>query len=411
MKRAGEAYLDLVWKEFRKNWAAAGMLWIVAALLLTAIFAPLIASNQPFWFRDPDGLKFPWFVYLLNPDSAVDFIFNAALLILPFWAALSFLLARKWKRRGIPGRVRIGRIALQFLALLAGACVLFLLSRPNNRYFDRDFKRDQFQGKGSGKFALVPYGPMEQDLDIIYKPPMHRKSGLSAGRFRDGETHWMGTDDVGRDVFTRLLHGTRISMTVGLVAVSIYIFIGVMVGAAAGYFGGLTDMVISRVIEVVLLFPAFFLILTLVALIGPSIYIIMVVIGLTGWPTIARLIRGEFLRQRGGDYAAAARALGASDARVMFRHILPNALSPAFVAAPFGIAGAIVTEAGLSLLGFGVRPPTPSWGSILNLAVANYQLWWLIVFAGLAIFLNVAVFNIAGNGLRDAMDPRLKGTS
>ena len=157
-----------------------------------------------------------------------------------------------------------------------------------------------------------------------------------------------------------------------------------------------------------MLFPAFFLILTLVALIGPSIYIIMVVIGLTGWAGIARLIRGEVLKQRSIDYVAAARALGSSHGRIIFRHILPNAISPALVSAPFGIAGAIITEAGLSLLGFGVRPPTPSWGTLLQLGNSNYAYWWLIVVASTAMFLTVTVFNLVGSGLRDAMDPRLR---
>jgi peptide/nickel transport system permease protein len=238
---------------------------------------------------------------------------------------------------------------------------------------------------------------------------MFRKT-VDATRYRDGDIHWMGTDDSGRDVMTRLLYGTRISITIGIVAVSIYLTIGVCIGAVAGYFGGRIDMVISRVIEIILLFPSFFLILTLVALIGPSIYIIMVVIGLTGWPTTARLTRGEFLKQRSIDYVAAARSLGASNTRVMFRHILPNALAPAFVSAPFGIAGAIVTEATLSVLGFGARPPAPSWGAILNLSVQNYDKWWFTLFAGMSIFITMTVFNIVGNGLRDAMDPRLKGT-
>ena len=167
-------------------------------------------------------------------------------------------------------------------------------------------------------------------------------------------------------------------------------------------------MLISRIIEIVLLFPAFFLILTMVALIGPSIYIIMVVIGVTRWPTIARLIRGEVLKQREIDYTYAARSLGATHGRIIFRHILPNAISPALVAAPFGIASAIITEAGLSLLGFGVRPPTPSWGTLLKLGNGNYNYWWLIVFPSVAIFFAVTIFNLVGSGLRDAMDPRLR---
>jgi len=145
-----------------------------------------------------------------------------------------------------------------------------------------------------------------------------------------------------------------------------------------------------------------------VALIGPSIYIIMLVIGITGWPTTARLIRGEVLKQRGNDYVAAARSLGASHLRVIFRHVLPNALSPAMVAAPFGVAGAIITEAGLSLLGFGVQPPAPSWGTLLKQGSENYTYWWLVVVPALAMFFTVTIFNLVGSGLRDAMDPRLR---
>jgi peptide/nickel transport system permease protein len=205
-----------------------------------------------------------------------------------------------------------------------------------------------------------------------------------------------------------MIYGTRISMSVGVVAVSIYITIGVVLGALAGYFGGMVDMVISRIIEVVLLFPAFFLILTIVGMVGKSIFIIMFVIGITGWPTIARLIRGEVLKQRSLDYTLAAQALGASHRRILFRHILKNSMSPALVSVPFGIANAIITEAGLSVLGFGVEPPAPSWGGLLNIATTNYHNWWLVVFPSIAIFITVTTFNLVGSGLRDAMDPRLR---
>ncbi len=406
---AGEAYVDIVWKQFKKHRLAFRMVWAIAAMFLVAIFAPLVASNQPFWFREEGKLLFPWIVALLNPETAVDFLFNAALLAFFPWAAATAFFDARWRRAGVPGRSRAGRAALLFLALVAVTAANALWMRPSNRYFTRDFKEDQHRGKGSGAYTLIAYGPLEQDLDMIFKPPLSRREA-PATRHRGGDLHVLGTDDAGRDVFVRLLYGTRISMTIGVVAVSLYVSIGILVGAVAGYFGGKVDILISRVVEIVLLFPTFFLILTLVALLGPSIYIIMVVIGVTGWPTISRLIRGEFLRQRSIDYVAAARGLGAGNARVMFRHVLPNALGPAFVAIPFGISGAVVTEAGLSVLGFGVRPPAPSWGSILNLAVNNYHHWWFTVFAGISIFFTVWVFNLVGNGLRDAMDPRLKGT-
>jgi peptide/nickel transport system permease protein len=406
----GEAYFDIVWKQFRKNRMAVRMLYVVAALFLTAIFAPVIASNQPYWFREKDGtLNFPWLVALFNAETAIDYVFNMALLIFVPWAALLLVLNRRARNRGVPGRRRVLLSIVTFFAALCVATPLFHVARPDNKYFSRDFKKDQKESRGAGGYTFLPYGPLELDLDILYKPPLFRKTG-DAARYRESDVHWMGTDDSGRDVLTRLLYGTRISITIGIVAVSIYLTIGVFIGAIAGYFGGRVDMVISRFIEIILLFPSFFLILTLVALIGPSIYIIMVVIGLTGWPTTARLTRGEFLKQRSIDYVAAARGLGASNMRVMFRHILPNALAPAFVSAPFGIAGAIVTEATLSVLGFGARPPAPSWGAILNLSVQNYEKWWFTAFAGLFIFITMTVFNIVGNGLRDAMDPRLKGT-
>lgn len=406
----GEAYFDIVWKQFRKNKVAVRMLYVVALLFLTAIFAPVISSNFPYWFREKDGsLVFPWLVSLFNTETAIDYVFNVALVIFVPWAAFSAIYDRRGRSLGIPGRRRLAAVLLAFFAALVVAAPLFLVVRPDNKYFSRDFKRDQKEGRGEGTYTFIPYGPQELDLDILYKPPLFKKTA-DASRYRDSARHWMGTDDSGRDVLTRLLYGTRISITIGIVAVSIYLSIGVFIGAIAGYFGGRVDMLISRFIEIVLLFPSFFLILTLVALIGPNIYIIMVVIGLTGWPTTARLTRGEFLKQRSIDYVAAARSLGASNLRVMFRHILPNALAPAFVSAPFGIAGAIVTEATLSVLGFGARPPAPSWGAMLFLSVQNYDKWWFTLFAGLSIFITMTVFNIVGNGLRDAMDPRLKGT-
>jgi peptide/nickel transport system permease protein len=197
-------------------------------------------------------------------------------------------------------------------------------------------------------------------------------------------------------------------MTVGFVAVGIYLAIGVVLGALAGYFGGKVDILISRVIEVVMLFPALFLILTLVALLGRSIYIIMIVIGITGWPSIARLVRGDVLKQRTIEYTLAARALGSPSLRIVFRHILPNALSSVLVAAPFGIASAIITEANLSMLGYGVEPPTPSWGTLLHQGNTNYHYWWLIVVPSIGIFLTVTLFNLVGSGLRNAMDPKLR---
>jgi peptide/nickel transport system permease protein len=405
----GESYLDIVWRQFRKNRAALWSLWVFAALFLVAIFAPCIASNQPLVFYDGDQTIYPWFRALFNQEQAVDYLFNMALVAFVPWSVVALVGNSIWKRRGMGGRQRLSLVLVGFVAATAVAAA----SRPFhplNRYAQRSFAEEELVSRSAkqGRYVPIPFGPTEQDLDVRNQRPLFRKDPARWKEANDGFVHVFGTDGTGRDVLVRIIYGTRISMTVGFVAVSIYITIGVMVGALAGYFGGWLDITISRIIEIVLLFPSFFLILTLVALLGRSIYIIMVVIGITGWPTIARLTRGEVLKQRQLDYVVAARALGAPNLRVIFRHILPNALAPALVAAPFGIAGAIITEAGLSLLGFGVRPPAPSWGMLLREGNDNYHYWWLVLIPSVAIFVTVTVFNVVGSGLRDAMDPRLR---
>jgi peptide/nickel transport system permease protein len=243
-------------------------------------------------------------------------------------------------------------------------------------------------------FPPVKYSPNDYDLRYHITPP--------------SKVHLLGTDETGRDILSRMIHGTRISLSVGIVAVSIYTFIGIVLGALAGYFGGWVDIVISRLIELMMTFPTFFLIITIVAFLPPSIYNIMLVIGITGWTGVARFVRGEFYRVKNIDFVQAAHALGFHHFRIIFRHVLPNAVAPVFVTVTFGIAGAILTESGLSFLGFGVPPDQASWGSILS---SSRQLlpegWWLTTFPGAAIFFTIVVINLVGEGLRDAMDPRI----
>jgi peptide/nickel transport system permease protein len=206
-----------------------------------------------------------------------------------------------------------------------------------------------------------------------------------------------------------MIWGTRISMSVGFIAVGICLVIGIFFGSLSGFFRGWIDIAISRLVELVICFPVFFIILTVLAFLRPSIVNIMVVIGITGWTGIARLCRGEFLKLVKMDFVTAAHALGTSNTRIIFKHILPNAMGPVLVAVSFGIAGAILTESALSFLGFGVPQPTASWGDLLNNGRNDIQgTWWLTIFPGLAIFLAVTAFNLAGEGIRDALDPRLK---
>jgi len=260
-----------------------------------------------------------------------------------------------------------------------------------------DFE-DMRKNKNEDVFALyplIPYSPGAYDLSRILEKPT--------------SDHLLGTDGEGRDVFSQIIWGSRVSLSVGFVAVGIAVLIGILLGMLAGYYGGMIDLVISRIIEVMMCFPTFFLILAVLAFVGPSIYNIMIVIGVTGWTGVARLIRGEFLKLRHREFVIAAQVSGASDKRIVTRHLLTNALSPVLVIATFGVASAILVEASLSFLGFGVPPTTPSWGSLLSTAQEFMDVaWWLTLAPGFAIFVTVTAYNLIGEGLRDAIDPNLK---
>lgn len=215
--------------------------------------------------------------------------------------------------------------------------------------------------------------------------------------------HWLGTDNLGRDVASRMLHGAYISLSVGFVAVFVSLIIGVVVGAVSGYFGGWVDNVLMRVVDAIMCFPTFFLILTAVALLGPSLLNVIIVIGLVSWTGTARIVRAEFLTLREAEYVRAAKGLGQRTPGIIFRHILPNAAAPIFVTAVLGVPDAILTEAGLSFLGFGVQPPQATWGNIISDG-KSYILdaWWLILFPGLAIFVSALAFYLAGDAFRRA---------
>ena len=246
----------------------------------------------------------------------------------------------------------------------------------------------------SAVFPIVPYLPTTLDYSARFHSP------------RPG--HWFGTDQIGRDVLSGMIHGTRTALAVGLISMGIAIIIGLLLGSFAGYYGGITDILVQRIIEIMMTIPTFFLIITVVAFYpGGGIWIIMVIIGLTSWPGVARFTRAEFLKVRNMDYITAAQALGFTTSRTIFRHVLPNAIAPVLVISVFGIASAILTESGLSFLGFG-SASTVSWGSILSVARGATYAWWMAVFPGTAIFITVTIYNLVGEGLRDAMDPRLK---
>lgn len=241
---------------------------------------------------------------------------------------------------------------------------------------------------------LAPQDPLEVGYDFEAKP---------------SSEHLLGTDQVGRDVFSRLIYASRISLTVGLGAVSIYVIIGTVLGAIAGYVGKWADMIIMRITDVFMSFPFLMVILVLVSVMGPSLFNIILVLGVLGWPPIARLVRGSVLSLKQMDYVKAGVALGYTAPKILLNHILPNALAPILVNATFGIASAIITEASLSFLGMGVQPPTASWGNMLTEAQSLTVLAgqpWLWVPPGLMIILAVLSINFMGDGLRDAVDPK-----
>jgi len=243
--------------------------------------------------------------------------------------------------------------------------------------------------------VIAPYDQDAINTQEILTPP--------------SKIHLMGTDELGRDVLTRIIWGSRVSLLVGFVAVGIATIIGIPLGALAGYYGRSVDGIIMRFVDVMLCFPTFFLILAVIAFWEPSIWKIMLVIGLTSWMGVARLVRAEFLSLKERDFIQAARVLGGKDVRTIFRHILPNSLAPVLVNATLGIAGAILIESALSFLGIGIQPPDPSWGNMLTAGKDNIEIaWWLSFFPGFAIFITVMGYNMLGEGIRDAIDPRLR---
>ncbi len=242
---------------------------------------------------------------------------------------------------------------------------------------------------------ISSYDYKEQNINLRLQPPSSK--------------HIFGTDELGRDVFTRILYGARVSISVGFLAVAIATLIGVLFGAISGYLGGIIDNIMMRIVDIILTIPVLFLILMLIVYLGPSITNIIIIIGLTSWTDIARIVRAEVLKIKNSAFVDAAKLIGLPKRIIIFKYIILNIAGPILVYIVFGISGAILTESGLSFLGLGVQPPFPSWGNILT-AGKDYihTAWWLVLFPGIFIFLTVFSLNILGEGLRDFLNPKLK---
>ncbi len=367
---------------------------------------------------DPAGR----FVSALAPGavSLASGRFLSGATALTLWVSLLTLAVVRWDRippflmSGSPDE-RLSVVAL--VAILAGIWWWSIRGRGEPEGAVSTRRRWRFRGLRRNRMAVVGIWAaggvgliaLLAPLVAPYDPTL--QGDLIQGRLEPPSTaHLLGTDQFARDVFSRLVYGARVSLGIGLVAVAISISIGVLLGTVAGFYGGWVDGAVMRLVDVVIAFPRLVLLIAVIALFQPSIEIIVLVLGLTQWPASARIVRGEVLGLREREFVLAGRGLGYSDLRLMLRHILPNALPPAIVAATLGIGDTVILEAGLSFLGLGVQPPTPSWGGMVADG-RNHLLgaWWLATFPGLAIVLVVLSFNLAGDGFRDALDPRLRG--
>lgn len=337
-KQVGASYWSLVKHQFKKNKLAMISMYIVAILVLVAVFADFLASSKPLYAVYKGETYFPVLKDYLNTIGI-----------------------SKWDPE---------------------------LINVNWKTLDNEGKLE------SVLWTPVPYGSTEVDLVNSLSPP-------------EGD-HYLGTDGIGRDLFAGLIHGSRVSLSVGFVSAGIALIIGILLGSMAGYFGGKVDIIIMRFVEIMVTFPTFFLIITIVAIYGSSIFYIMAAIGFTSWTNDAKLIRGEVLKVRNMEYITAANSIGLPHRQIIFRHVIPNAIAPVLVSGAFAIASAILLEASLSFLGFGVSATTVTWGSLLNEARGASSAWWLAIFPGFMIFIAVVTYNLIGEGLRDALDPRLR---
>lgn len=397
-------YGEIVWGQFQKYPISYYSMWGVLVLFVLAMMCPLIALNVPLYISIPDGVgpehlagqtHFPWFASLFDNnffENGLDIFFNLLLFVVPLLLIGWF--GYRTTLRSLPSKVyKSRRMMYVWFAVLVITLSFVGVTLLDFRQPYVDWMAISQMDGVSSMFPPLQFSYREGDIT-------NTTAAMSWSNL-------LGTDLEGRDVFTRLLYGTRISLTIGVVAVAIYVTIGVIIGAVGGYYGGWVDMVVLRLIEVMICFPTFFLILTLRGFIdNPSIFHIMLIIGVTGWTTIARLVRAEFLRLRELDFVQAAIALGLTQRTIIFRHVLPNALGPVFVSAAFGVAGAILLEASLSFLGLG-PPGAPSWGQILTTGRQTGQMA-LILAPGFAIFVTVSLLNLVGDGARDAIDPKLR---
>ncbi len=378
-------FLRRVLKHTFSGWGAKiGLMW-VGILVIAAVFAPFLANSMPLLVSLNGEISAPVLRYLSVEDIVV---------LIAFFVLILLFLS--------PLRHSIKSLLLFFLIIIVGATIVskqFVNVQQNVVYSDfrEDIKTTNYDWV---VMPPIPYAPEDYLRDSQATP-------LEAPLANADYTHWMGTEENGGDVLSRMIHASRIALGIGFIATGIAMVIGVILGGLMGYFSGIVDMLGMRLVEIFESIPTLFLLLTFVAFFGRSIYIMMVIIGLTSWSGYARYIRAEFLRLRKMDFVQATIASGLPLRSILFRHMLPNGIAPLLVGLSFGVASAILAEAMLSFLGLGLVG-APSWGQMLNQAVQSSTFnWWMAIYPGGAIFLTVFAYNLMGEALRDAIDPQL----
>ncbi len=365
-------------RTFARGSARVGLAWI-GILVVFAVFAPFLANSQPLLLSENGQIRSPVLTTLTVQDVVVLAAFLAVLVL--------------WRMKLSGGRKLLLVLAVIVLSSALGASLL----QPPKLMIHEQYREQA----AAGRFDWVIFPP------IPYSPLDYLRDQGETGLQPPSAQHWLGTEENGADVFSRMIHASRIALGIGFVATGIALFIGVIIGGLMGYFSGIFDIIGMRLVEIFEAVPTLFLLLTFVAFFGRSLYIMMVIIGITSWPGYARYVRAEFLKLRQQDYVQAAVAAGLPLRSILFRHMLPNGVAPVLVGASFGVASAILAEATLSFLGLGLVD-APSWGQMLNQAVRSSTFnWWMAAFPGGAIFLTVLAYNLIGDALRDAIDPHL----
>jgi len=384
IKKTSSGYAKSVLKEaFSQISARIGLFWI-GVIAFLAVFAPFIASSHPYLLSTENGVTSPLLKYLSPADVIIVILFITVIV-------LAYL------------KKHMGLNALALLSVLIVSSILsYSFIDPPRLIVYEQYREMQTEGKINWVInAPIPYSAKDYLRD-------YGETGMENPLDHSERTHWFGTEQSGADVLSRMIHACRIALGIGFVATGIAMFIGVILGGLMGYFSGIVDMLGMRLVEIFEAIPTLFLLLTFVAFFGSSLYIMMVIIGITTWPGYARYVRAEFLKLRKMDYVQSAISCGLPLRSILFRHMLPNGVAPVLVAASFGVASAILFEAILSFLGLGLID-NPSWGQMLNQAVQSASFyWWMAFFPGGAIFLTVFAYNLMGEAMRDAIDPYLK---